>query len=333
MGDPTNDCILLLLPTYVARSGWEIQEQVIRDFLEQVRALHEAKPLLAIVPTIAMQWMGDEKHEAETRVDQILALAKQDFGLETLCFTLESCRKLASLNRAISLAVAQNATAMFWMDDDVRLSSQALVALWRDFDRGGQRGAIGAVKIGIPQENWSSRIVAFVKGATKTAITYPHGCAIMVDFDVIKTGFPAWAHCDDGYVCFELLDPDGAEPLGKLRLCEDTTCWFPTGAGGLLDNIKRIRRMQMNQALLMAIYPCHKSKYYFKEIMFWGLMPRYSATHTAQPKLSVASLFLKAFHLYVFCTVVLELIIRGILRKPVSEVQWGGTRQMSSVAK
>ncbi len=329
----SNNRLALLLPTYVARSAWDVQEQVIRDFLGQARALHEAEPFLSIVPIIAMQWMDDEELEAENRLGKATAIAKQDFELDIVCFSLQSRRKLASLNRAISLATAYNPTAMFWMDDDVRLSPDALVKLWQDFDRGGRRGAVGAVKIGIPQENWSSRVVASVKKSTTTAVSYPHGCAILVEFETVGNGFPAWAHCDDGYVCFELLDPDGAEPLGKLRLCKDATCWFPTGAGGLADNIKRIRRMQMNQALLMAIYPRPKSQFYFREIMFWGLMPRYPGARATHPSLSILSLILKTFHLTVFCNVVFELIIRGILRQPISEVRWGGTRQMSSVAK
>jgi hypothetical protein len=333
LGEHAGNRIFLLLPTYVARSTWDVQEGVIKDFLGQASALRDAEPSLSVVPIIAMQWMGNERPEAERRLRQASSIAIDDFGLKAVCFSLQSRRKLASLNRAIELAAPHAATAMFWTDDDVRLSPGALVKLWQEFELGGCQGAIGASKIGVPQEHWSSRFVASLKTSTKTAVSYPHGCAIMVDFAIVQNGFPAWAHCDDGFVCFELLNPDGMEPLAKLKLCENATCWYPSGAAGLLDNVKRIRRMQMNQALLMAIFPRKKSQYYFREIMFWGILPRYPGARSIQPSLSIRSRILKTFHLAVFCSVASELIIRAILRRPIAEVRWGGTTKMSSVAK
>jgi len=330
--DLPHGALLMLLPTFVGRGPWEAQAPAVRNYFRQIRQLEDRFTAQPVIAVVAMQWTDDEQ-EAVDRLRSCQALATAE-GIR--CFvglSLKARRKMLSLTAAFTIANRADVLAVGWMDDDIRLSDHALSVLWDAFGKCNHAGAIGPLKVGLPRSNGSSRLVARMKRRTEPATNYPHGCCILVEADLVRRGMPHRFVSDDGWVCFELLRPEAPDPMEMLRICREAVCWHEIGAASFGANAQRIRRMQLNHLIFMASYPRAKGLYYLRHILFHGFWPVGVSRKGPAAGVDPLRWLAKALHFLWFSSVAVELVLRGLIGRPLREVSWGGSNDYSAGVK
>lgn len=314
--------IAIILPTIVGRASEHEHSKMLSDILAQLTDVRERHPLLQLVLIVGMQWSGGERKQSLERLGALSYLANESH-IPFLGLSLPKRGKVATLNIAIDVAAAFGAEGVFWMDDDVSLERFCMARLVDRFIEKGCRGAVGATKKGYPRQNLSSRVLFLLKSLTQPACNYPHGCCILVDLRVLRTGIPERYVSDDGFVCFQLLAPDRPDPLELLELVPDAECLhFVGGTAG--QNRSRIRRMLTNHVVFMADYPEEVSKYYFRHMLFYGLWPLAPWDNKHSIPFATAKWILKAFYFGWFVKVATVLFVRGFIHKPQPNIVWGG---------
>lgn len=313
-----------ICPMVVDRSSFKHQLNIMKKILNQFIEVRSSIPKKPLVFFLGMQYKKGQKELALKRLNIFcqLAQAKKE-SIKLIGVLLEGSGKWRTLNTVIHLANQLRLDGLGWVDDDVKLEEKCLEQLVKRFLEKKSRGAVGAVKIPEPKINPASRILFHLKNITTPACNYPHGCCILIELDVISKGIPDRYISDDGYICFELLDPSLENPLEYLELVSSAKCRHYVG-GPTKEIIKRIRRLLLNHHIFLADYPPEKSKFYFSRMLFYGLWP-------LAPWDKEMSLFkgcikwtLKFLYLLWFLRTGVELFFRGLLNAPLKEIPWSG---------
>jgi hypothetical protein len=314
--------IALVVPTYVGRASAEGHREMVAAILLQISQIQNAHPEMQVVLIVGMQWDGDLRSESIERLRALARLAARS-QVPFVGLSLPKTRKTATLNAAIEVANGFRADGIGWLDDDVTLEPQCFQRMVERFAAKGFRGAVGAVKKGRPRSNLASRLLFLAKSVTQPACNYPHGCCILVERRVVAAGIPPRYVSDDGYVCFELLDPSRPNPLELLELVNDAGCLHYVG-GSSGQNRARIRRMLTNHVIFMSDYPPAVSAYYFRHILFYGLWPLAPWDKVNPPHIAAAKWVLKSLYLCWFLGVATDLFVRGLIKRPRTDIPWGG---------
>lgn len=317
----------ILCPTFVGRTSTENHLRCIEFVFEQVSDASHAMPDAALVVFVAMQWQGDEeKAESIRRLQRLIELSEASFDLTVVGLSLQGPGKIRSINAALQVCKRANLKGLCWIDDDIQLEPDCLAHLFRRFVAKGMRGAVGATKQPHAREQLTSRVLFRAKAIAAPATNYPHGCCIVVETRVLGDGIPDRYASDDGYVCFELIDPSKPNPLENLELVPDAIChYYVAGPAG--ETFKRIRRLLLNHHIYLADYPLPVARYYFQHVLFHGLWPLapWDASHGFRFGLAKASI--KWVYFVFFASVGVELYIRGLLGRPLGHVRWSGYTQ------
>jgi len=314
--------IALVVPTYVGRASAEGHCEMVEAILSQICQIHGAHPEMQVVLIVGMQWDGDLRADSIQRLGTLARLSGRS-QVPFVGLSLTKTRKTATLNAAIEVANGFRADGIGWLDDDVRLEPHCFQRMVERLAAKGFRGAVGAVKKGRPRFNLASRLLFLAKSVTQPACNYPHGCCILVERRVVEKGIPSRYVSDDGYVCFELLDPSRPNPLEMLELVADTGCLHYVG-GSAGQNRARIRRMLTNHVIFLSDYPPEVSTYYFRHILFYGLWPLAPWDKLNPPHIAAAKWVLKSLYLCWFLGVAADLFVRGLIKRPRTDVPWGG---------
>ncbi len=229
--------------------------------------------------------------------------------------------KVSTLNAGIAIADDLDLTAVGWLDDDIRLDPHCLRELVLDFVRHGSRGAVGATKVAHARPFATSHLLHRLKALTNTATNYPHGCCLLVERAVVTGGIPDRYVCDDGFVCFRLLDPEQPDPLHHLRLVPSATCHYEV-AGPAGQSRRRIRRLLLNHAIYLADWSYPVARYYFRDILFSGMWPLTDFDSSGGKRRGAAKSAIKWIYFGWFARTAGELYLRGVLRRPLREVHW-----------
>ncbi len=328
--DKTGLRVALYLPTLF--SSVDAPIQALEDMPRQLAAMRRLAPQVIPEALVAIQ-----THE-ENRADAIQALAQLLDRLAVGCralnvspgiagVCLSGFGKVNSLNALTVEAERLNCEAVFLLDDDIELEEECLARLATTYAASGDRPlAVGACKIGLPLKNWSSRFLHRAKSFTRPAENYPHACCMIVSLSVLRPEIPPIFSSDDGYVCFELLAPGEENPLRRLRLLEDARCrHFVGGEGG--QSLARIRRMLIHHHLFLSHYDINKARYYAREMLFYGFWPYSPPDFSNGLRFAAVKWILKFVYGLWFMQVWAELIIRGLVNKPISDISWGGRLQ------
>ena len=326
--------LAFVLPTHLRRDDADGHRTWFREVLEQLGQVPETVPEVSVVVLVGMQWMRPEE-EAEA-TERLRALAEltgltgptgptgptgERPAVGFVGLSLPGPGKVSTLNAGIAVADALGLTAVGWLDDDVRLEPGCLANLVRDFRRHGYRGAVGATKIPHARPYVTSRLLHRAKALTETATSYPHGCCILVERSVVSGGIPDRYVCDDGYVCFRLLDPDHPDALHQLRLVPDARCHYGV-AGPARQSRRRIRRLLLNHVIYLADWSYPVSRHYFRHILFPGMWPLTDFDGSAGRGRGAAKSAITWIYFAWFGRTAAELYLRGLFRRPLREVRW-----------
>jgi hypothetical protein len=313
----------VLCPTFVARAPADRQIETMSALAAQLRTCLVDRPDVRIAFFVGMQWSAGEESAAFDRLDRIARLVRDDARIVFVGVALPGRGKTRTLNATIRAAVKSNAAGLAWIDDDVYLEDGCLARLLARFIEKGCRGAVGATKIPVAGKTRAARILYTLKNITTPACNYPHACCILVDTRVIARGIPERYASDDGFVCFELLDPTRPNPLEHLELVAAARCWHVVG-GPAGQTLRRIRRMLTNHHVFLADYPRPVARYYFRQMLFYGLWPLAPFDASRGVAFGLAKWGLKAVYFCWFARVGGELLVRGIVNRPIREIAWGG---------
>ena len=138
---------------------------------------------------------------------------------------------------------------------------------------------------------------------------------------VVTGGIPDRYLCDDGYVCFRLLDPGRADALHRLRLVPDARCHYHV-AGPAGQSRRRIRRLLLNHLIYLADWSYPVSRLYFRQILFAGMWPLTDFDGSAGRRRGAAKAAIGWLYFAWFARTAAELYLRGLLRRPLREVPW-----------
>jgi hypothetical protein len=308
--------LLAFCPTVVGVDNESPQAETVHEILAQLTGGDGGLPDSLLV--VGMQHGPGGETEAVRRLrsfGQSAQRRRQAFA----AFRMVGFGKVKSLNVALRLARERAIPAVLQVDDDVRLDQQCLTRLYRAFAAGGSRGAVGAAKTGLSRSNAASRLLRWLKNQTRPACNYPHACCIIIDPGCLPHGIPPRFVSDDGYICFSLLRPGSDDPWELLRLVPDARCFhFVGGQGG--RSMRRIRRLLLNHHVNMVSFPASVGRFYFGQILFPGFRPLGSAARRSQP----LAWCLQLLYFCLFMGAAAELILRGLVRRPLKRIAWAG---------
>ena len=316
--------ILAFCPTYVAPDNAGPQAETIAQVVAQLAAAQASLPALRVVLVVGMQHQDEQQDEAIARLG-LLKAGADGASVQFAGFLLPERGKVKSVNVALRTAAAMGADGLLQVDDDICLEPGCLVAMCRAFIDQGGRGAVGATKLGLPRQNSASRLLHWLKDITRPACNYPHACCMLVEVERFSTGIPLRYVSDDGYICFRLLAPAAPRPFIDLTLVEDARCRHYVG-GPLGPSIRRIRRMLLNHHILMADAEPAVARFYLRRILFPGLWPIGVLDLDPSKGIAVAAgrWGLRFLYFCWFTRIGLELALRGLLDRPLEQVEWAG---------
>ncbi|WP_127842848.1 glycosyltransferase [Actinomyces wuliandei] len=310
--------VMMVLPTRPARLSPEALTDTARELSAQAVAAERAQGYQVALVVVIQYASSQERRLAESHGDALLALDDQHIT------TVVASRagKIAALNTAFRLA-APTVRFVGWVDDDVELGQGTLTRLLQEIRRMPAPAAVGATKVPHRSPHRTSHALARAKGVMPSAMNYPHGCAMIVTADVIGRGIPERYASDDGWVCFQLLDPAADNALWRMRLVPVASVSYIVG-GALSSTLRRLRRQRIGQLLLMAEAPAPVSRCYLHHCLLNGvsLLP----ITLREGRISTTTLERCLYSwVHVLSTLLLagELALRGLLRLPLSGIGWG----------
>jgi hypothetical protein len=312
--------ILFLLPTVVERCEAGEQVRAIEELIAQVKCVEQSSGILISLQSSA------STTDVQARLREWLALG--DFAspvpLFIACSNIKS--KVNAINFSLDLCARAGIEALSYIDDDVVLGQDAIRHLCDSYDASPKPCAVGARKIPHPKAYRSSRFLNFCKNIMSTPSTqYPHGCCIIISADRFKKGIPARYVCDDGFICFELIDPSAADPQAQLIICDQAICHHSVG-GKFWETTKRIRRSLLSVVVFCMDYPAATAMYYLRRIHFAGLWP-FSPLDRSKGKTVAAKKWSLKLVLFLWTAKIFaELVVRGLVGKRLTYIDWAAYR-------
>lgn len=321
----TRGGIGFVLPTQVSTEEPAVFGELVVQFEKAARG----HPDHRLVLMIGMQWHEpSEQDGARRQLADLVVRAADRAGdaFDVVGLLLRGPIKVRTLNAAIRLAEDLGLAGIGWADDDVRLADDCLTNLVSAFLMAGHQGAVGATKIPHASRHRTSKVLHRAKAIAAPATNYPHGCCILVGIATVAGGIPDRYVSDDGYVCFQLLDPGHPDPLHSLKLVPDALVHYQV-AGPAGATRRRIRRLLLNHHVYLADWPYPVARYYFREILFAGMWPLTGWDGSRGRRFAVKKAAIKWLYFLVFARVGAELYVRGLLGRPLTEIVWSGYRE------
>lgn len=330
---PPDGCLRLafILPTHLRRANGTDLASWFEPLLEQFSEVASAFPgQVTVTVLVGMQWFApDEEPTALRHLDVLGRLGKEHRGVRVVGLCLPGPGKMATLNAGIRLADRLRIDAVGWLDDDVVLEPGCLRNLVGAFLAGGARGAVGATKVPHAHRYVTSRLLYQAKEITQTAMSYPHGCCLLVARSAVTGGIPDRYACDDGYICFRLLDPEAEDAMHDLRLVPEARChYYVAGPAG--QTRRRIRRLLLNVTIYLADWSYPVSRHYFRHVLFDGMWPLTDWDGSKGARHGAARAAIKWLYFAWFARTAAELYLRGVVGRPLRQIDWAEYQSAAS---
>jgi hypothetical protein len=311
---------LFLLPTVLERCDASEQACAIEEMIAQVECVEHSSGILISLQSSA------SPTDIHSRLHQWLALGRIDSSVPifVVCSNIKS--KVNAINFSLDLCVRAGIEALSYVDDDVVLGEDAIRHLCDAYEASAKPCAVGARKIPHPKAHQASKVLNVCKNIMSTPSTqYPHGCCIIISVDRFKRGVPARYVCDDGFICFELIDTTAADAQARLVICEKAICHHTVG-GKYFETIKRIRRSLLSVVVFCMDYPADTAMYYLQKIHFAGLWP-FSPFDMSNGMAAAAKKWALKFVLFLWTAKIFaELVVRGLVGKRLTHIDWAAYR-------
>lgn len=314
--------LVFIVPTVIGRVRQRDWEPWFHSLLSRVAEARDAMPDVPVTLAVGNQWPEPgQRREASAHLE-IMGRTAVAAGIRFVGMALPQLGKKLTLNAGIEVGERLGARGIGWMDDDVLLAKDCLSHMATRFRAKGWRGCVGATKLASPKPYATSRLILAAKAVIEPALCYPHGCCILVEMSVVSGGIPHRYTSDDGYVCFQLLDPSLPNPLEWLELVPDARCHYHVG-GPARETYRRIRRILLHHHIYLADWPIAVSRYYFRHVLFFGLWPLAPFDRSRGWWFGFRKCVLKWLYFGWFIAVGAELYARGLLSRPLRRVPWG----------
>lgn len=317
------EAICVVLPTYIGRNNMNNIYDSYEKLVNQLTIVRNHMPDLPLVFFVGIQW---KNHEKESAISVMMNLIKKNMSLPNLIefvgIILNQNGKVFTLNTVFNIADKIDTIGVCYLDDDVTINEGGLSCLFKSFIKRGARGSVGASKYPIPRDNYSAKLLHRAKKRMKTSITsYPHGCCIIIDSNLVHHKIPERYSCDDGFFCFSLINMNYSDPMADMYIDSQVRCYHYVG-GPFKEIYFRIRRSLLDVIIYLSDFPTDKSLFYFSEIIFAGLWPINRFDSSNGFLVGVKKCLLKWTYFIWFCEVCFELFARGIFGKPLKEINW-----------
>lgn len=308
--------VIVILPTTLSRLDDDQFAHSIEQLLARLRETQRAHQLSAGL-VVLTQVGSSEEFEIARRRRYLVGDAPD---VSATFIVSQGSGKLPALNLVLDLLPSAT-RYVGWVDDDVDIEPMGVTHLTARLAELDAPAAVGARKVPHVSGHATSEAMSKAKGLMPSAMNYPHGCAMMVTRDVVASGIPTRYASDDGWVCFQLLRPDRPDPFESLKI-EDSAAVHYTVAGDFWSTVRRLRRQRIGQLLLMADAPADIAWCYVRHCFLVGtaLLPRF---RTEPPRTAVRRSTYSWVHLGSTTALAIELMVRGLIGKPLRKVEWG----------
>lgn len=328
-GAPARPTVAVFLPTMTGRLREDTTEAFLRGLIGQARdAWRDTGQALHLF--VAVQHGLHSEAEARAALDAALAIlaeerGREPFELALTAMVLAGRGKVRSLNAMTGIAMERGIEAAILIDDDVGFSPGCFSRLIEAYAAAEKPVAIGARKIGEPFDTSASRLLHRIKAYTQPAENYPHACCMIVTLDVIAPEIPPIYSSDDGYICFRLLRPELPDPLERLRLQDGTLCNHMVGGRTGKVITSRLRRILLHHHLFLSHFEPEKARYYVRNMLLYGLWPLVAFDRSRGFRAGAIKCLLKYVYAAWFLKIGAELVVRGLVSRPLPDIHWGST--------
>lgn len=291
-------------------------QRVVDDLRSEIAAKREDKKY-AVVSIVQCQ--------NQLQVDQLIADISNSSGIvaaegvDVIELVVFGSGKVLALNRVVSM-LGGVVTYFGWVDDDVELHPECISMMLNELRTMPTPAAVGARKMPHSSADRISQVLKRAKAVVPSAMNYPHGCAMMVTFDVIEKGIPTKYDSDDGWVCFQLLDPYQGDPLWRMKLVPGARVTYTVG-GRFRPTVLRLRRQRIGQILLAADADPAKASAYFKNCFLEGM--HFVPKSSGPTRVRLEQVIYSWIHTVLSFAVLMELLARGIIGRPLTHINWG----------
>lgn len=312
----------VLVPSYVARCEAQRHVAAVRHVLDRLAPVRRTHPALPITLWIGMQ-SGDE--HADAAIERLRSIGSSLPGparLPVVGLAMAGRGKLHTTNAALRVTRGLGYLGWLWIDDDVELDQNCLVRLVSRFLERGAVGAVGAHETALVTPTRPARMMDAVSHHTVPPSSYPAAGCMLVDTALVVDGIPHRRLADDGFVLFELLAEarDGQRPDFDV-VAEARYTFYRVGRSG--DTLRRLRRSLYSHTTSMADYPWPTARRYFSQFLFYGLWPLAPWDNRRGIARGLLRWAVKAVHFGWFSALVLALVLRHLVGRPVRRVAWG----------
>jgi hypothetical protein len=296
----------------------------IEEILRQLEDAKKSFPQLSLLLWIGMQWKRPDCNEqlAVERLRALAARAKDVSSVPFIGMALPGPGKNRTINAAIRAASRLNPQAWVWIDDDIKMEKACLQILIARYFAQPARRALGATIISVKGRGASSAALCRVGTVTPPQKLYPTAACMIVDSTVVSRGIPGRYFADDAFVLFELLKPSRDDPFEDLEVVPAARAYHPIG-GGARVTLRQFRRRLYTHVIYSADYPWTIARCYLLSCLFFGLWPITGWDRSQQLSTRVLRWFIKAIHLILFVLIGANLMLRGLLNRPLKSVSWG----------
>jgi hypothetical protein len=318
----------VLCPTHVDRCDLSIHAAHIEQILRQLEAAKESFPQLALLLWIGMQWIppASNEHLAVERLRALAARAKDVSSVPFIGMALPGPGKNRTINTAIHAASRLNPQAWVWIDDDIRMEEACLESLIARYFTQPARRALGARIISVRGRDASSVALCRIGNITAPRKAYPTAACMIVDSAVVSNGIPSRYFADDAFVLFELLKPSRQDPFEDLEVVPAARAYHVIGGGAKVIS-RQFRRRLYTHVIYSADYPWSVASCYLASCLLLGLWPMTDWDRSQRLRTRVLRWCIKATHLVLFALVATNLMLRGLVHRPLKTIPWGSGKE------
>ncbi|MEM1368434.1 MAG: hypothetical protein AAGG02_10535 [Cyanobacteria bacterium P01_H01_bin.15] len=306
-----------LFITTIYRINQDVKKRFER-FMSSVTLASEQDDVTAV---FILQSPRDKNSNAKSLIENWI---HEYATLENIVFGLVDNigRKVSSINGVLKTLTSQSVLCIGWLDDDILFQPELISQMNGKFFSNENYLAIGATKQAIARKYRWARLLTHAKAAMSTPVTkYPSGCAILIDRKRFIDGIPNRYDSDDDYICFELISDIRGNGQLPWHINSETVCIHLVG-GPFGQSKKRIRRSLLWMSIFLADYKTKGSGFYFTQIAFFGMWPITKFDRSNGTTRGIQKMILKYIYFVWFCRFFFELVIRGLISRPLETVDW-----------
>lgn len=303
--------MVLIIPTISERFTSSEFVDVFGAVADQIKKLSVTEKI-NILTLVGVQYPPEEEIHQSIYQDFVF----QNEGMDMAIFEIPYRRKIISINTALKLSRSLQAKYLCVADDDIMYERDCFPHLFQAFKKVNFTGVMGIRLKNINKK--MQPLYSWLRANAKPSVQFAQGAYLFS----LKEGpkeIPSNIFSDDGYMHFFFTEKDKHKPFEKIRLCQNAVGIHTEQLS--TNRFFKLRRMMLNNQVLLTLFPREISQFYFKRVIFENFWPL-GKTNARNWKI-IPAWISKLFIMLLYSSVFLELVVRALINRPITEINWG----------